>query len=87
VLGQGGLLKQPTGRVVQKALEAELTEHLGYAKYDNAGDSRNGHSEKTVFKACHIFCINESPGISTPIPSSLFHETVFCNSLCHKELW
>jgi transposase-like protein len=38
--------------VLQKALEAELTEHLGYEKHDNAGDnsgdSRNGHSEKTV---------------------------------------
>jgi transposase-like protein len=52
VLGQGGLLKQLTGRVLQKALEAELTEHLGYEKHDNAGDksgnSRNGYSEKTV---------------------------------------
>jgi transposase-like protein len=34
-------------------LEAELTEHLGYEKHDkagdNSGDSRNGHTEKTVF--------------------------------------
>jgi transposase-like protein len=52
VLGQEGLIKQLTGRVLQKALEAELTEHLGYEKNDsagdNSGDSRNGHSEKTV---------------------------------------
>jgi transposase-like protein len=57
-LGQGGLLKQLTGRVLQKAWEASnlwfaLTEHLGYEKHDNAGDhsgdSRNGHGEKTVF--------------------------------------
>jgi transposase-like protein len=52
VLGQGGLLKQLTGRVLQKALEVELTDHLGYEKHDNAGDkignSRNGYSEKTV---------------------------------------
>jgi transposase-like protein len=52
VLGPGGLLKQLTGRLLQKALEADMTEHLGYEKHDNggdqSGDSRNGYSEKTV---------------------------------------
>ncbi|GMO55613.1 MAG: IS256-like element ISSod18 family transposase [Termitinemataceae bacterium] len=52
VLGQGGLLKQLTGRILQRALEAEMTEHLGYEKNsnagDNSGDSRNGYTEKTV---------------------------------------
>jgi hypothetical protein len=52
VLGQGGLLKRLTGRVLQKALEAEMTEHLGYKRNDpagdNSGDSRNGYSEKTA---------------------------------------
>jgi transposase-like protein len=52
VAGQGGLIKQLTGRILQKALEAETTEHLGYEKNSNAGDnsgnSRNGHTEKTV---------------------------------------
>ena len=52
VIGQDGLIKQLTGRILQKALEAELTEHLGYEKNSNAGDnsgnSRNGHTEKTV---------------------------------------
>jgi transposase-like protein len=52
VLGQDGLVKQLTGRVLQKILEAEMDEHLGYQKHDNAGDnsgdSRNGHSEKKV---------------------------------------
>jgi transposase-like protein len=48
VPGQGGLLKQLTGRILQKALEASnlrfaLTEHPGYEKHDNSGDS-----EKTV---------------------------------------
>jgi len=53
VVGQNGLIKQLTGRILQKALEAEMTEHLGYEKNSNAGDnsgnSRNGHSEKTIF--------------------------------------
>jgi transposase-like protein len=52
VPGQGGILKQLTGRLPQKVLEAERSEHPGYEKHDNAGDnsgdSRNGHSEKTV---------------------------------------
>ena len=52
VVGQDGLIKQLTGRILQRALEAEMTEHLGYEKHSNAGDnngnSRNGHTEKTV---------------------------------------
>jgi transposase-like protein len=52
LVGQDGLIKQLTGRLLQRALEAEMTEHLGYDKNSNAGDnsgnSRNGHTEKTV---------------------------------------
>ena len=52
VAGQDGLIKQLTGRILQRALEAEMTEHLGYEKNsnaaDNSGNSRNGHTEKTV---------------------------------------
>jgi transposase-like protein len=52
VLGQNGLVKQLTGRLLQKALEAEMTVRLGYEKNSNAGDhsgdSWNGYSEKTV---------------------------------------
>lgn len=52
VAGRGGLIKQLTGRILRKALEAEMTSHLGYEKNSNAGDnsgnSRNGHTEKRV---------------------------------------
>ena len=52
VLGQNGLIKQLTGSILQRALESEMTEHLGYEKNSNAGDnsgnSRNGYTEKTV---------------------------------------
>jgi len=52
VVGQDGLIKQLTGRILQRALEAEMTEHLGYVKNsndgDNSGNSRNGHTDKTV---------------------------------------
>jgi transposase-like protein len=53
VVGQGGLIKQLTGKILQRALECEMDLHLGYEKHDpagdNSGDSRNGHTEKTVF--------------------------------------
>jgi len=47
-----GLLQQLTATVLERALGAELDEHLGYAKGDPAGNgsgnSRNGHYGKTV---------------------------------------
>ncbi|MHB1495601.1 MAG: IS256 family transposase, partial [Acidithiobacillus sp.] len=33
LIGEGGLLKQLTQRLVERALQAEMTEHLGYAKH------------------------------------------------------
>jgi transposase-like protein len=52
VVGRDGLIKRLTGRILQRALEAEMTEYLGYEKNSNAGnnsgDSRNGYTEKTV---------------------------------------
>jgi len=39
VVGQDGLIKQLTGRILQRALEAEMTEHLGYEKNSNAASS------------------------------------------------
>ena len=50
--GPGGLLGQITRAVLERALGAELDDHLGYAKGDPAGNgsgnSRNGHYGKTV---------------------------------------
>lgn len=52
ILGEGGLLKQLTRAVLERAMQAELTEHLGYEPHDAAGDnsgnSRNGKSRKTL---------------------------------------
>ena len=52
VVGRDGLIKQLTGKILQRALETEMTEHLGYVKNsndgDNSGNSRNGHTGKTV---------------------------------------
>jgi putative transposase len=50
--GEGGLLQQLTKRVVEAALDGEITDHLGYDKGDpagkNGGNSRNGARGKTV---------------------------------------
>jgi putative transposase len=52
ILGDNGLLKQLTKAVLERAMQAELTQHLGYEKHDAAGDnsgnSRNGKSQKTL---------------------------------------
>lgn len=50
--GEGGLLQQLTKRVLESALEGEITDHVGYDKHDTAGknsdNSRNGTRAKTV---------------------------------------
>ena len=52
LLGEEGLFKELKRRLLERALGAELTEHLGYEKGDPAGrgsgNSRNGYSSKTV---------------------------------------
>jgi len=46
------LLKELFGGVLEQMLEAEMEEHLGYAKHsvqgDNTGNSRNGFNKKTL---------------------------------------
>src|SRR5579863_2062343 len=50
--GDDGLFKQLKKALIERALGAELTEHLGYEKGDPAGrgtgNSRNGASSKTI---------------------------------------
>jgi putative transposase len=50
--GEGGLLQALTKRLMESALEGEITDHLGYDRHDPAGrdggNSRNGHRTKTV---------------------------------------
>src|SRR4030095_13238635 len=52
ILGEHGLLKQLTKRLVERVLEAELTTHLGYAPHVRYGteehNTRNGKGQKTV---------------------------------------
>jgi len=52
LIGENGLLKQLTKLLVERALDAELTEHLGHERNEavsNAsGNTRNGKSKKTL---------------------------------------
>jgi len=52
LIGENGLLKQLTKRLLERAMAAELTEHVGYEKHDvvghNSGNSRNGQSTRTL---------------------------------------
>src|ERR1051325_1442124 len=52
ILGKNGILKQLTKAVLERAMQAELTHHLGYQKHDpvgnHTGNSRNGKSKKTL---------------------------------------
>ena len=52
LIGENGLLKQLTKALVEKAMKAEMTNHLGYDKHDptgkQSGNSRNGNSKKTI---------------------------------------
>ena len=52
LLGDGGLFKELKKALLERALSAELRDHLGYAKGDpkgkKTGNSRNGHGSKKV---------------------------------------
>ena len=52
LIGENGLLKQLTKALLERAMQAELTDHLGYDKHDpvghNSGNSRNGVTSKTL---------------------------------------
>ncbi len=56
IFGPGGPVKNFIKAIVERAMQAELTHHLGYEKHDpqgnNSGNSRNGTTPKTVQGSC-----------------------------------
>ena len=52
IAGPGGLLSQLTKRLVERAMEVELTDHLGYEPHleppGGTGNTRNGSTPKTL---------------------------------------
>lgn len=53
--GSNGLIKRLLGSMIEKMLDAEMDNHLGYDKHDplghGSGNSRNGKSKKTVLSS------------------------------------
>lgn len=52
ILGENGIIQQFKKKILEKALKAEMSHHLGYDKYSkegyNSGNSRNGISSKKI---------------------------------------
>ncbi len=52
IIGENGLLKQLSKAILERALNAELTQHLGYEKHavegKGSGNSRNGFTRKML---------------------------------------
>src|SRR5205807_1876759 len=52
ITGENGLLKRLTKAILERAMQSEMTEHLGYEKHDiaghNSGNSRNGSTRKKL---------------------------------------
>jgi len=57
IVGPGGLLAQLTKRLVERALEVELTDHLGYEPHQEppggTGNTRNGRSQPKTLVTEH----------------------------------
>ena len=66
ILGKNGLLKQLTKRLVERTLQAELTDHLGYEPHApegrGSGNSRNGKRSKDGAKRLRADSDRGSPG-------------------------
>jgi putative transposase len=48
LFGEGGILKQLTTALVERALEAELSTHLATASIESQSNSRKGYSQRTI---------------------------------------
>ena len=73
IVGTDGLLKQLTKALLERAMNAELTHHLGYEKHEpegrGSGNSRNGQSRKKVqgdFGAVEIAVPRDRQGTFEP---------------------
>src|ERR1700690_4352140 len=73
IIGENGLLKELPKAILERALAAEMTDHLGYEKHDPAGyhrgNTRNGKSQKTLkgdFGGLEIETPRDRQGTSQP---------------------
>jgi transposase-like protein len=58
-LGKDGLIKQLSKRILERALEAEMDNHLGYSRYDrsNIQNARNGEFQKNLVTCPEIVTV------------------------------
>ena len=73
LIGENGLLKQLTKALVERALDAEMAEHLGHERHEpvgnEGGNARNGRSSKTItgeFGSVQIDVPRDRAGTFTP---------------------
>src|SRR5215470_10732986 len=67
IIGENGLLKQLTKAVLERALEAEMNDHLGYEKHDPAGHHQ-GNPRATGCGAGCDSCRSTTVCKTTPPP-------------------
>lgn len=68
LLGQDGLLQQLTKALVERALDGELTHHLGYERHDPAGDNSGnslGRGRRTGRGSYRCSAIRVRSGVSS----------------------
>jgi putative transposase len=53
IVGPGGLLSQLTKRLVERAMDVELTEHLGYEHGQSPPGRRGQHPQRLDTKDAH----------------------------------
>lgn len=81
---EDGLLKQLTKRLVEKALQSEMNNHLGYSNYNQSDveNSRNGYNTKNL--------ITKNGAVEIEVPrdrnSSFEPSLVAKRQICHLVL-
>ena len=79
ILGENGILKQLTKRLAERALQAEMTHHLGYAKHDYQSKADKETLDDFIYHEPHNDLLDDelpSAEEETIQPSTLSEETV-----------
>ena len=79
ILGENGILKQLTKRLAERALQAEMTHHLGYAKHDYQSKADKETLDDFIYHEPHNDLLDDelpSAKEETIQPSTISEETV-----------
>src|ERR1700685_3990712 len=83
IIGENGLLKQLTKALLERAMQAEMTGHLGYEKHDVAGLSElHRYFKHTAGRVQHWLETRKAIGACVPrrSPASLVRVLLFFTS-------